>query len=162
ARPMEHARGTIMVTSLATFRSDLNIVQIPGGVYASAKQDLAVNIDLSRLGCSGRRALTLEQPTQAAQDKFLQIYHLTPSTPFSLTVITLIKLVQSALFIFGCFPPAPELRDGLLCDITESGLQKWMAEIGEPVYDLEPSARILDDQVVAALLSSITAARQRL
>ncbi|KZT53316.1 hypothetical protein CALCODRAFT_501265 [Calocera cornea HHB12733] len=162
ARAMEHARGTIMVTSLATFRSDLNIVHIPGGVYANVSQDLAVNIALSRLGCSGRRALTLEPPSQAAQDKFLQIYHLTASTPFSLTVITLIKLVQSALFIFGCFPPAAALRDGLLCDTTEKGLQKWMNEIGEPVYDLEPSGRILDDEVVAALLSSVTGARQRL
>lgn len=51
-----------MVTSLANFRSDLNIVKIDEGDFVAARDVLYVNINLLRLGCSGRTALTLEAP----------------------------------------------------------------------------------------------------
>lgn len=62
AKPKLTALGVIMTTSLANFRSDLNIVKIPGGNYLEARDKLYVNINLLRLGCSGRTALTLEHP----------------------------------------------------------------------------------------------------
>lgn len=50
-----------MVTSLPNFRSDLNIVPIPGD-FLSIQERLYVNINLLRMGCSGRSALTLDEP----------------------------------------------------------------------------------------------------
>jgi len=55
-------RGTLMVTSLANFRSDFTIVQIPDGNYLHAREQLWTNINLLRMGCSGRSALTLQKP----------------------------------------------------------------------------------------------------
>lgn len=54
--------GTLMVTSLANFRSDFTIVQIPSGDFLASRERLYANINLSRMGCSGRSALTLEEP----------------------------------------------------------------------------------------------------
>jgi hypothetical protein len=56
------ALGTIMITSLANFRSDLNIVKIPNGKYIDYRERLFVNINLLRVGCSGRTALNLDEP----------------------------------------------------------------------------------------------------
>jgi hypothetical protein len=50
-----------MVTSLAHFRSDFTIVHIPSGNFLHAQQQLYSNINLLRMGCSGRSALTLEE-----------------------------------------------------------------------------------------------------
>lgn len=55
-------RGTLMVTSLANFRSDFTIVQISDGNYLHAREQLWTNINLLRMGCSGRSALTLQKP----------------------------------------------------------------------------------------------------
>jgi hypothetical protein len=51
-----------MVTSLANFRSDLTIVQIPGGSFLEVVDQLYTNINLLRMGCSGRSAVTLQEP----------------------------------------------------------------------------------------------------
>ena len=51
-----------MVTSLANFRSDFTIVHIPSGFFLEAREHLYTNINLLRMGCSGRSALTLEEP----------------------------------------------------------------------------------------------------
>lgn len=55
--------GVIMVTSLATFRSDLNIVLVPDGNFLDMREQLYVNINLLRMGCSGRTVLNLANPT---------------------------------------------------------------------------------------------------
>lgn len=55
-------RGTLMVTSLANFRSDFTIVQIADGNYLHAREQLWTNINLLRMGLSGRSALTLQKP----------------------------------------------------------------------------------------------------
>jgi len=51
-----------MVTSLANFRSDYTVVHIPNGDFMSHREQLFVNINLLRMGCSGRSALTLQEP----------------------------------------------------------------------------------------------------
>lgn len=51
-----------MATSLAHFRSDYTIVRIPDGNYLAVREHLYANINLLRMGCSGRSALTLEEP----------------------------------------------------------------------------------------------------
>ena len=57
--------GTLMVTSLANFRSDYTIVPVPSGVFLEARDHLYTNINLLRMGCSGRMALTLQEPRRA-------------------------------------------------------------------------------------------------
>jgi len=61
-RPRKTPSGTVFVTSLAHFRSDCTIVLIPNGDFHSVADQLYANINLSRLNCSGRSALTSEQP----------------------------------------------------------------------------------------------------
>ena len=51
-----------MVTSLANFRSDYTIVHIPSGNFLDVREQLYTNINLLRMGLSGRSALTLEEP----------------------------------------------------------------------------------------------------
>ena len=51
-----------MVTSLANFRSDYTIVPIPSGYFLESRDLLYTNINLLRMGCSGRMALTLQAP----------------------------------------------------------------------------------------------------
>ncbi len=57
-----------MVTSLANFRSDYTIVSIPTGFFLEARGQLYTNINILRMGCSGRMAVTLEEPRQAHPD----------------------------------------------------------------------------------------------
>lgn len=56
------SKGTLFVTSLANFRSDYTIVHIPNGNFLDIREQLYTNINLLRMGCSGRSALTLEEP----------------------------------------------------------------------------------------------------
>ena len=51
-----------MATSLANFRSDYTIVHIPDGNFLDIREHLYANINILRMGCSGRSALTLEEP----------------------------------------------------------------------------------------------------
>jgi hypothetical protein len=54
--------GVLLVTTLNNFRSDYNLILIPDGNFLAAREQLYVNINLLRMGCSGRSALTLEEP----------------------------------------------------------------------------------------------------
>lgn len=56
---------------------------------------------------------------------------------FGATTLELVKLVQAGLSIFGKFDLSPEERNGLLCDVTVNGIQRWIAEIGEPCLGVE-------------------------
>ncbi|KAJ8468511.1 hypothetical protein ONZ45_g15736 [Pleurotus djamor] len=76
ARPKQTPHGIIMNTSLAGFRSDFTIVYIPGGYFGAVKDQLYTNINLLRMGCSGRSALTLEEPSDTTKDRFISMYHL--------------------------------------------------------------------------------------
>jgi hypothetical protein len=72
-------------------------------------------------------------------------HHNTPHTNslFNATVLELVKLVQAALAIFGMFPIShigshiQFEADGLLCDLTVNGIQRWVTEIGEPCVGVE-------------------------
>ncbi|KAF9485336.1 hypothetical protein BDN70DRAFT_910221 [Pholiota conissans] len=213
AKPRQTPHGTLMLTSLAHFRSDYTIVHIPSGNYLAAQDQLYANIDLLRTGCSGRSALTLEDPSDSTKDRFIAAYHLpentllpnpasadhlplpTKSSPqiphlrshnqstaaltsrkprdrillgktkdrttFIASVLELVKLVQAALAVFGLFPSDITI-DGLLCDYTVQGIEKWVAHIGSPCVGLESTDRVADPSFVAALLSLVLATRNRL
>ena len=90
------------------------------------------------------------------------------------------KIIQASLAICGMFDISSEERNGLLCDVTCEGIHKWIVEIGEPCMDVEvinkrynirqkqliiflqPTERIADPSVVAALLSMVLTTRNKL
>ncbi|KAI0638204.1 hypothetical protein C8Q77DRAFT_1187759 [Trametes polyzona] len=168
ARPKETDKGVLMVTSLANFRSDYTIVNVPSGNFLDIREQLYTNVNLLRMGCGGRSALTLEEPSDATKDRFIAMYHVTDKAPaqsgslFNATVLELVKLIQAALAIFGMFDLAPEERNGLLCDVTCEGIQRWVTEIGEPFLKIEPTEKVADPTVLAALFSLILSTRSKL
>lgn len=229
ARPKQTPLGILMVTSLANFRSDYTIVQISDGDFLAVQERLYCNINLLRMGCSGRSAVTLEEPSETTKDRFKASYFI-PDTPaathpfrsksppnsraqshtfshspsthilpdtlnsfsshvpslytgtslqhnvsninaqqsqrhphFAATVLELVKLIQAALSVCGMFPLITlPMLDGLLCDVTIDGLQKWMVEVGESFPGIEATERIADPSAVAALLSFVLSARNKL
>ncbi|KAH9943422.1 uncharacterized protein BXZ73DRAFT_40322 [Epithele typhae] len=168
ARPKETEKGILMVTSLANFRSDYTIVHIPSGNFLDVRDQLYANIDILRMGLGGRSALTLEEPSDATKDRFIALYHVTDKAParsrdlFNSTILELVKVIQASLAIFGMFEFSAEERNGLLCDVTCDGIQRWVAEIGEPYLDIELSEKVADPTVIAALFSLILSTRSRL
>lgn len=102
---------------------------------------------------------------------------------FNSTVLELVKLIQAGLAIFGMFDLAAEERNGLLCDVTCEGIQRWITEVGEHCLKVEvrcismfvylcsltnmcesyqPMERVADPTVVAALFSLILSTRNKL
>ncbi|KAF8463766.1 hypothetical protein JB92DRAFT_3150290 [Gautieria morchelliformis] len=166
ARPRETEHGVLLVTTLNNFRSDYNLVPIPDGNFLTAREQLYVNINLLRMGCSGRSALTLEEPSEPTKDRYLHMYCFSEPVitgmTFNHAVLELVKLVQCALVLFGMFDGSPEERNGLLCDVTAEGILRWTDEVGEPLLSLEPMERVGDPSVVSALLSLVVTVRNKL
>ena len=80
AKPKQTPHGVLMVTSLAHFRSDFTIVHIPDGNFLAVKDQLYANINLLRLGCSGRSALALDDPSDTTKYRFISMYSLPETT----------------------------------------------------------------------------------
>ncbi|CAE6391911.1 unnamed protein product [Rhizoctonia solani] len=183
ARPHETPDGIVMITSFSSFRGDLNLVLIPDGDCDTHRCQLFTNINLARMGCGGRSAPTLEPALESTQDKFLAMYAI-PNVAllvgFNNVVLEFVRLVQAALMIFGFFSTDPTDRDGLLCDLTIKGMQRWVHVIGEPYFRLEvselggnacsaadvpstkPMEGVLEPSAVVALLSLVAVFRWRM
>jgi hypothetical protein len=56
---------------------------------------------------------------------------------FNATILELVKLIQVALSLFGMFSLCRDEWNGLLCDLTVDGIQRWVTEIGEPLLGVE-------------------------
>lgn len=160
ARPKETEIGELMVTNLSSFPSALTVIPVPEGDIRKHRQEFIVNEDLKRLGCSGRSGLTLADPTSATQAKFMQMYKTSDRISFIQAVIELVKLCQTALFLFGMLEQ--EYMDGLLCDVTEKAINDWWTEIGSEYFNIEPTDGILGPTTVAALLGTLLGSRNRL
>ncbi|EEU48109.1 uncharacterized protein NECHADRAFT_75355 [Fusarium vanettenii 77-13-4] len=160
ARPKETALGELMVTNLSSFPSALTVILIPEGDIRKYRSSFIVNEDLKRLGCSGRSGLTLSDPAEATQTKFLQLYKTSDRVSVSQAVIELIKLCQVALYMFDKL--GHEYIDGLLCDKTEMAINNWWIEVGAEHYNFEPTDGILGPSTVSALLGMFMGARNRL
>ncbi|KAG8927144.1 hypothetical protein FRC00_002260, partial [Tulasnella sp. 408] len=100
-------------------------------------------------------------PNQRSGKDSARSSHLEPAPTLQTTVLNLIKIVRSALSLFGLFDIAEEERDGLLCDTTVDGIRKCIDVIGKFV-DVEPTERVLDPSVLAAILSVIISTRNKL
>lgn len=81
--------------------------------------------------------------SDTTKDRFTSLYHIPDKAQsrqqktFNTTVLELVRLIQAALAIFGMFDLAVEERNGLLCDITWEGIQRWITEIGERCMEVE-------------------------
>ncbi|KAK2466228.1 hypothetical protein APHAL10511_001870 [Amanita phalloides] len=169
ARLRQTEHGAIMVTSLAHFRSDYTILHIPDGDFPAVRDHLYANINLLRMNCSGRSALTLDEPSDSTKDRFISTYLIPDVSPpdsrtrdrniFTATVLELVKLIQAGLSLFGMYSGP---LDGLLCDTTVDGIRRWIADIGEPIVGLEPPECIADPMFVSALLSLVLSIRNKL
>lgn len=80
-RPKQIQQGTLMVTSLAHFRSDYTIVHIPDGDFLAVQDRLYSNINLLRMGCSGRGAVTLDEPSETTKERFKSMYLFSDAPP---------------------------------------------------------------------------------
>ncbi|KAI9892136.1 MAG: hypothetical protein M1814_001842 [Vezdaea aestivalis] len=160
ARKKQTPVGLIMITNLNGFSSGLNVIPVADGDLRKHREDFIVNADLKRMGCSGRAGLTLAPPANATQAKFCTSFKTSDHIPFYRSVIEMIKLCQIALTLFGVL--AQEYADGLLCDVTESAIGNWWAEIGTEQYNIEAGDGILGPTTVAALLGLLMGARSRL
>lgn len=160
ARRKETSLGTLMVTNLSGFPSALTVIPVPEGDVKKHREDFAVNLNLKRMGCAGRAALNLVQPASATQAKFYQLYHASDRIPLYGAVIELVKLCQVALVLYGKL--APEYADGMLCDVTEQGINDWWAELGTEYFNVDPTDGILGPTTVSALLGILLGARNRL
>lgn len=163
-----------MVTSLANFRSDYTIVHVPSGNYMDIREQLFTNINLLRMGCSGRSALTLEEPrlvvnlcklliltalvSDTTKDRFIQMYSfpdkIRSQERFNSTVLELVRLIQAALSISSMFDISADERNGLLCDVTADGIQAWISSIGEALLNIEVRVHIRGNICGTNVLSS--------
>src|SRR5690349_18561586 len=110
-----------MVTNLSSFSSHLDIIHIHDGDYEGSIATLRLNLNLKRLGCSGRSALTAKVPSAAHKEKFCQVFKTADVVPLDFAVCELALLVQTALFLLGYLPR--KFLDGLLCDSTMDAIQ---------------------------------------
>ena len=88
------------------------------------------------------------------------MYRTSDKIKFSSTVIDLVKLVQSCLYLFGEL--SSDILDGLLCDLTERALVEWWNTYGNPFYDVEPTDGILGPTTVAGIIGMTLGVRYRL
>jgi hypothetical protein len=56
---------------------------------------------------------------------------------FGTTILELVKIIQAALSLFGMFSSNQDEWNGLLCDLTVDGIQRWVNEIGEQHMGVE-------------------------
>ncbi|KAI8358887.1 hypothetical protein B0O80DRAFT_258016 [Mortierella sp. GBAus27b] len=173
ARSKETPYGWLLVTNLSLLASSLNIVLVPpappGTEYTGSgsvtdfdrcRRPFYLNLNLRRMGCSGRSALTSKPPSDAQREKFNQLYKISDSSDFEATVIRLVELVQTCLYIFGLFKQTD--IDGLLCNATENGLDGFYETFLSPKLQKFPSDNALDPSVLAGMFSKLGNVRGKL
>ncbi|KAG0098794.1 hypothetical protein BGZ93_010347 [Podila epicladia] len=162
ARPKETPCGQLFVTNLSLFASSLNIVLVPqDGDFDLYQRRFYLNLNLRRMGCSGRSALTSKSPSDAQREKFNQLYKIQDSGDFEETVIRLVEMVQNCLYIFGLFKLADV--DGLLCNATEMGLDEFYTTFLSSKFQKPLNhENTLDPNVLAGMFSKVSNIRGKL
>ncbi|KAF9317930.1 hypothetical protein BG003_000159 [Podila horticola] len=162
ARPKETPCGQLFVTNLSLFASSLNIVLVPqDGDFDLYQRRFYLNLNLRRMGCSGRSALTSKSPSDAQREKFNQLYKIQDSGDFEETVIRLVEMVQNCLFIFGLFKLSDV--DGLLCNATEMGLDEFYTTFLSNKFQRPLNhENTLDPNVLAGMFSKVSNIRGKL
>ncbi|KAF9354558.1 hypothetical protein BGX34_010947 [Mortierella sp. NVP85] len=161
AKPKETPYGRLFVTNLSLFTSSLNIVLVPEeGDFDRHRRRFYLNLNLRRMGCSGRSALTSKMPSDAQREKFNQLYRISDSSDFEETVIRVVELVQTCLYIFGLFDLVN--IDGLLCNATERGLDEFYETFLSSKFQKFSSDNALDPGVLAGMFSKLANVRGKL
>ena len=80
SQPVLIADGYLFLTNLSTLPSSLNIYHIESGDLRSVWKDFKINFDLKNLRCTGRSGALLSEPSNAALEKFSQIYRVPMNT----------------------------------------------------------------------------------
>ncbi|ORX50196.1 hypothetical protein DM01DRAFT_1099316 [Hesseltinella vesiculosa] len=99
------------------------MVQVPDGDYDYWAKRAKVNINLRRTTCAGRSAFNLRAPSLASEEKFRSLYKIASTVDFEDAVIHLVKLAQTALYLFDLLKQ--DYIDGLLCDETNRALGEF-------------------------------------
>ncbi|CAG8472679.1 9094_t:CDS:10, partial [Scutellospora calospora] len=152
--------GTIFVTNLSTFPSSLSTILVTEGDYNAHYPQFRLNLNLRRIGCSGKTALSLKPQTEVQKQKFFQLYSVPEKIPekiFESAVLQLVKYVQVALHLIFDFPQI--YIDGLLCNITESYLKEFKNEHARNFDTLE---NIFEPNLVAEILRMVLSIRNKL
>ncbi|KAJ3376233.1 hypothetical protein GGF31_000300 [Allomyces arbusculus] len=117
--------GDIFAGSLANVDPALTLIPLPhDGDLARALPTLWLNLNLKRLGCGTRAALTAKPPTDAQTEKLFQSFKLArnPKLALNAVVAELVAVVQCALILLGLLPHE-FVVDGCLCDATLDALR---------------------------------------
>lgn len=117
--------GVLYVTNLGTFASFLNLIHVPNGDFEAHIQNFNLNLNLRRLGCSGRGALTFTPPSDAQKDRF-QVFKTLERADFSAVLFELVKLIQLSAYFLGFL--AERYEDGLICDETQEAVRLFSEE----------------------------------
>ncbi|KNE57901.1 hypothetical protein AMAG_04745 [Allomyces macrogynus ATCC 38327] len=117
--------GDIFAGSLANIDPALTLIPLPhDGDLARTLPTLWLNLNLKRLGCGTRAALTAKPPTDAQTEKLFQSFKLArnPKLALNAVVAELVAVVQCALILLGLLPH-DFVVDGCLCDATLDALR---------------------------------------
>jgi len=131
SRPHPHSRSTSVLSFGSPGKRDA-VERAPSSTISSKPK---VSIAAALPG--------LQQVASRSQSKSSTSAKSTKDYPaFVATVLELVKLIQAGLFISGMYKVSPETAvlphlDGLLCDETVEGIQKWIIEVGNPCVELE-------------------------
>ncbi|KAJ3186906.1 hypothetical protein HDU85_006942 [Gaertneriomyces sp. JEL0708] len=155
--------GVIMVGNPNWFSSASRpCLLVPDGDYDTHYVKLVVNIDLRRLGCGERTALSYKPASQLSRDKFYRVTDIQPTkdAPFEQVVLGLCQLIQRSLALLSLFNA--NCADGLLCDSTATGLQRFYTEFG-PFDDVEvDTEHSCDPKLFLKILRYIDSLKQKL
>lgn len=127
--PRQTSEGFVVLpVGLLNFdQNRYTLVPIPGGDFALARDALYTNINMRRLGFGGRTAVSLAEPSSIQMENCLGKYGL-PATSnvrsFQTALLSLIKLVQAGLAIFGLGPLCLDASMGTLRE--PDGLRKGL------------------------------------
>lgn len=97
--------------------------------------------------------------SDATKERFINMYQfndcLRTQEQFKTTVLALVRLIQCSLSLFDMFPVDAKEQNGLLCDMTVDGIQKWVADVGEPYVKIEASSTSLLASLLCRIFLSI-------
>lgn len=174
---------TLFITNLSSFPSTLNLLNVECGDLRKVWDNFRTNFNLKKLDCAGRSSLLLKGTTNASLNKFAQLYKIQlqntkvernvgSSTDDESELISdndnnkfhsnskfcpvteLVSLVQITLNYFSPMS-CVKTTDGLLCNNTRRGIDRWWIEYGKFYLGIERPKNevIMGPTTVASLFS---------
>ena len=130
-RPQSHSRSTSVLSFGSPGKRDTAEHAPSSPATSKAKASIAAGLP------SLQQVESRTQFTSSMSPKSTKDY-----PAFVATVLELVKLIQAGLFISGMYKISSETAvlphlDGLLCDETVEGIQRWIIEVGNPCVGLE-------------------------